>query len=932
MGRGQNVTIMLGFHLDGAKCRSYIQRLASTAKGAFIKTGWKFIGLFELTRHLLIFFLLFAGAAWCLADQGENPLRTLVVVNRPATAQEDRSGKKVIPTHYSALFQYRAPDARRQARFQLLLDKIKSLDLSESPFTIDISEDEEGNSTSDIVVTTPKGREVIPLAQLKKAFEAVPGRPKPIVPAAQNRFRMLRGAGNANAGAAPRRDPDLVAKELREAANEAPSPTPDLQANATESAELKRKVESLFANHETLERRFRLALGALADIETRFGNLDREATLRSEEERKKLSTFQEERDRVSQIADPPHSKVRAAPLDYWESARADVPPSFYPQRRFMVLHTQRLRHLEEILEAFVDYGNLFTKMFPSLEKGREAVTALNQSVAAKGIVFSLPQYSEAKQRFEPPKEFSPEIFNQILAAAESYRKSNAKENFFAGPKGGEYLRFLRRDPEDREQVINFDPDYYAESPIQLGLDGSLSPLAVSFGNCFQVFTEVSSHEWIKEGEASLASSALRFRSKADSRSEGLVWEMGIPIPGNSAPLYVTLSPDVKRSSDEGGSFGRNSFLCSGNEVDLDLYLTERKRVYQAFGRETRGSGREITQESSSGDPLSKLWTQAIGVGGKREPKPWRLRSSDPMSQDHRDHFHINGVVFEGRGPGRGLKLLKQETRVTDLAFSPNGEDLVSGSDSGEIRLIFLGDAGGDYFKTSRWSGHSGKVERVAFSSDGRQIFSVGAELRARLWNLNGPREPTMEFEVPSANLNDLQFSQGDTSAVAMLPGGRELKFDFPSHRVAGAKGGKRVSLESASPHHYRLPSLAIALSSDREGRISLWADHESGYRRTFRWKAHEGEIPLIRVFPGEGDSVWLASADQNGWLRIWRLNITRNANQLFLVEELENENGIPFTALASSPRAFTLAFGDRDGVIQLFPIPVGEKGALWKQE
>ncbi len=71
--------------------------------------------------------------------------------------------------------------------------------------------------------------------------------------------------------------------------------------------------------------------------------------------------------------------------------------------------------------------------------------------------------------------------------------------------------------------------------------------------------------------------------------------------------------------------------------------------------------------------------------------------------------------------------------VRSVAFSPDGDRIVSGSDDETLRLWDLaGNAIGSPFE-----GHSGAVNSVAFSPDGDRIVSGSHDYTLRLWDLAG---------------------------------------------------------------------------------------------------------------------------------------------------------------------------------------------------
>ncbi|MEA5464042.1 nSTAND1 domain-containing NTPase, partial [Leptothoe sp. PORK10 BA2] len=99
--------------------------------------------------------------------------------------------------------------------------------------------------------------------------------------------------------------------------------------------------------------------------------------------------------------------------------------------------------------------------------------------------------------------------------------------------------------------------------------------------------------------------------------------------------------------------------------------------------------------------------------------------------------------------------------VRSVAFSPDGKTVVSGSDDNTIRLWDLnGTPIGEPFE-----GHSSSVLSVAFSPDGKTVVSGSSDNTIRLWDLNGTPigEP---FEGHSASVRSVAFSPDGKTVVS----------------------------------------------------------------------------------------------------------------------------------------------------------------------
>ena len=106
------------------------------------------------------------------------------------------------------------------------------------------------------------------------------------------------------------------------------------------------------------------------------------------------------------------------------------------------------------------------------------------------------------------------------------------------------------------------------------------------------------------------------------------------------------------------------------------------------------------------------------------------------------------------GSGELLRTLEGHTSyVNSVAFSPDGQYIVFGSDDKTLRLWSTGS--GELLRTLE--GHTSSVYSVAFSPDGQSIASGSSDMTVRLWS-TGSGELLRTLEGHTSYVNSVAFS------------------------------------------------------------------------------------------------------------------------------------------------------------------------------
>ncbi|MFN0118433.1 MAG: WD40 repeat domain-containing protein, partial [Elusimicrobiota bacterium] len=293
--------------------------------------------------------------------------------------------------------------------------------------------------------------------------------------------------------------------------------------------------------------------------------------------------------------------------------------------------------------------------------------------------------------------------------------------------------------------------------------------------------------------------------------------------------------------------------------------------------------------------------------------------------------------------------------VQSVAYSPDGNYLAVGHHKQDAtdttpavpaKIILFKRENAKWVKTKEFVGHSDHIQEIAFSPDGQTLASGSCDNTIKLWDVNATTNdkgvvntPLKSFKGHKDSVYSRAFNQtekGIVYSLAFSPDGKNIASGATDNTIklwdvnadADKKGVVNTPLKSFEGHKSTVYSLAFSpdgkniASGSWDTTIKLWdvnadADEKGVVEKPLKSFKEQGIVYSLAFSP---DGKNIASGNWDTTIKLWDVNA--DVDEKGVVEKpLKSFKGQGIIySLAFSPDGQTLASGSNGKTIELWDV------------
>lgn len=278
-------------------------------------------------------------------------------------------------------------------------------------------------------------------------------------------------------------------------------------------------------------------------------------------------------------------------------------------------------------------------------------------------------------------------------------------------------------------------------------------------------------------------------------------------------------------------------------------------------------------------------------------------------------FHPNGNLLMGANletitlwdvrTGAEVRSIQAPSPVTQVAFSSDGERIVSGGSEADASVRIWDTHSGNLIRTL--TGHEAAIRSVAFGPNGKRVVSAGKK-GLRVWN---------------AYTGALQFRSGGANTVVFSPDGKRIAAGRQSGEIAVFDAENGSQLLSIKEHREAVYGITYSPAGDRissaswDDTVRVW-DANTG-REILILEGHQGFVESVAFSP---DGKRLVSGGRDKTVKVWDVNT--NESRVF-TDSTERINSV-----AWFPDSGQVVTGGLDGKIHVYDAMSGDERSVFQ--